>query len=461
MKRRRVRVNQLIESPKKVSLLINAERVLLLISSTLFLSYLSGIIYNRTKIPDIVWLLVFGMVLGPGLHAFDAEIFLNIFDLMLLVTVALFAFSTGLNFNIQHLLGNTARAFNMAIVSFMATSIVVGVTLQTILPSYFNFVTGLLLGAMIAGIDGVSISSLVNSLGKESKEMGISGAFLQLESTLADPIKVVGVLTIIKMVALTGASPRTAIRDIVFTLLFSTIIGVGAGLIWGEILSRLRDRPLNYMLTIAALFPIYVISESFSGGGGGPISVFLFGVVLMNYSIVTKSLQMKKRSRIDRRKIREYHDEITFLMKAMFFVYLGLIVKLDVRFFAVGILLTMLIILVRYITATILGKIQGVSDQEVAYTRFFFIQGAGSLVLTQFVTKYDPNGIYFPSPEIFTNIVVPVVLMSILFTSIVAPLLAKKQIQPRITDMEEGFGLDDIEAGIEEPKKIDDNGEKS
>lgn len=437
--------------------MINAERVLLLISSTLFLSYLSGIIYNKTKIPDIVWLLIFGMILGPGLNAFDAEIFLNIFDLMLLVTVALFAFSTGLNFNIQHLLGNTARAFNMAITSFLATSIVVGFTLATILPSDFNLITGFLLGAMVAGIDGVSISSLVNSLSRDSKEMGVSGAFLQLESTLADPIKVVGVLTIIKMVTLTGAGPRTAIRDIVFTLLFSTIIGVGAGLVWGEILSRLRDRPLNYMLTIAALFPIYVLSESFSGGGGGPISVFLFGVVLMNYGIVTKTLKMNKRSRIDRRKIKEYHDEITFLMKAMFFVYLGLIVHLDVRFFAVGVLLTMIIILVRYISASILGKIQGVPDEEVVYTRFFFIQGAGSLVLTQFVTKYDPMGIYFPSPEIFTDIVVPVVLMSILFTSVVAPLLAEQQIHPKVEDIEAGFDLDIDE---EETKENPKNGEK-
>jgi cell volume regulation protein A len=445
----------------KVSILINAEQVLLLISSTLFLSYLSGIIYNRTKIPDIVWLLVFGIVLGPGVHAFDAEIFSDIFDLMLLVTVALFAFSTGLNFNIQHLLGNTARAFNMAIVSFMTTTFVVGVTLETLFPAYFDFETGLLLGAMIAGIDGVSISSLVSSLNRDSKEMGVSGAFLQLESTLADPIKVVGVLTIIKMVTHTGVGPRTVIRDIVFTLLTSTIIGVGTGLIWGEVLSRLRDRPLNYMLTIAALFPIYVLAEVVSGGGGGPISVFLFGVVLMNYGIVTKSLQMKKRSRIDRRKIREYHDEITFLMKAMFFVYLGLIVKLDIRFFAVGLLLTMLIIIVRYITATILGKIQGVPDVEVVYTRFFFIQGAGSLVLTQFVAKYDPTGVYFPNPEIFTNIIVPVVLISIFFTSIVAPFLTQKQIRPKITDMEEGFELEDIEAGLIEPKKIDENGKKS
>ena len=83
--------------------MMDAERVLLLISSSLFLSYISGIFYNRTRIPDIVWLLMFGMILGPILRFFDAALFLNIFDLMLLVTVALFAFNTGLNLSLIHI----------------------------------------------------------------------------------------------------------------------------------------------------------------------------------------------------------------------------------------------------------------------------------------------------------------------------------------------------------------------
>lgn len=436
---------------------MDAERVLLLISSTLFLTYISGIFYNRTRVPDIVWLLVFGMILGPILRFFDATLFLDIFDLMLLVTVALFAFNTGLNFNIQHLLGNAARAFNMAMVSFLATSITVGIALSTILPEYFNFVNGLLLGAMVGGIDGVSITGLINSLGNESKEMGVSGSFLQLESTFADPIKVVGVVTIIKMVTITGAGPQLAVRDILFALITSTLIGVGAGLTWGEFISRLRDRPLNYMLTIAALFPIYVFAEIVSGGGGGPISAFLFGVVLMNYAFVTRSLKMNKRSRIDRRKIREYHDEITFLMKALFFVYLGLIVKLNPASIAVGGFLTSLIIAVRFITATVVGKIQGFPDEQVIYTRYFFIQGAGSLVLSQLVTKYDPDSIFFPGSEMFTNLVVPIVLISIVFTSVVAPGLARQQIHPVVPFFDEGIDPEELE----ETEKPEKNGEKS
>lgn len=411
--------------------MINAEGLLLLISATLFLSYISGILYSRTKIPDLVWVLVFGILLGPILGVFDAELFLNVFDLMLLVTVALFAFNTGISFNIQHILGNTTRAFNMALGTFLAITVSVGFTLNRLLPESFNLVTGFLLGAMISGIDGISISSLIGSLGKESKGLGESGLFLQLESTLADPIKVVGVSTIIKMILLTGAGPRTAARDILFTLLVSTLIGVGAGLFWGEVISRLRDRPLNYMMTIAALFPIYVISEVLSDGGGGPISVFLFGAVLMNYGFVTRSLNLKRRSRIDRRQIKEYHDEITFLIKSMFFVYMGLVMDFEIRYLALSFILTVLLILIRYLVATIIGYAQGIPGEQLAYTRIFFILGPSSLVLTQYVAEYDPNGVIFSDPQLYGSIVLPIVLFSIIFASIIGPMVARKQSAPK------------------------------
>ena len=411
--------------------MIDAERILLLISSTLFLSYISGIIYNKTRIPDIVWLLGFGIVLGPLLGFFDAELFLSVFDLMIIVTVALFAFNTGISLNVQQILGHTARAFNLALFSFLAITVSVGFSVNYFLPNYFNLVSGLLLGAMLGGMDGVSISSLISSLGRENKGLGESGGLLQFESMLSDPVKVIGVLTIIKMVLLTGAGPRTAAKDILFTLFVSALIGLGSGLVWGEIITRLRDRPLNYMLTIAILFPLYVVSDFITEGGGGPITVFSFGAVLMNYGYVTKSLRMNRRSRIDRRKIREYHDEITFLIKAMFFVYLGLILQFELRFIEISVLLTVLIIVVRFLVASLLGLLQGVPGNQIRYTRFFFIEGASSLVLSQFVVKYDSSGAYLAESQLFTNMVVPIVLLSIIFSSVIAPMLAGEQETPK------------------------------
>ncbi|MQY82319.1 hypothetical protein GH157_01335, partial [archaeon] len=80
---------------------LNVEGFLLLVSATLFLSYISSLIYSKTKIPDIVWLLCLGYLLGPVLNFFRYEDFIKIFEYLILVVVALFSFDTGINVNIS------------------------------------------------------------------------------------------------------------------------------------------------------------------------------------------------------------------------------------------------------------------------------------------------------------------------------------------------------------------------
>jgi len=409
--------------------LINAERILLLISFTIILAYIAGIFYNRTRVPDIVWLLGFGMLMGPILGFFDESLFGGIFDLILLVAVTMFSFSTGISINAQELLGNTRKAMGLAVASFLSITFAVGGFLRLLAPETFSLVDAFLLGAMVAGMSGVSVSSLVSSMSGGFKDFGDSMTLLQLESTLGDPIRVVAVLTLIEMAALTGAGPNTAARDVLFLFLTSVAIGAAVGLVWGETLSRLRDRPLNYMMTIAVLFPVYVFAEWVSGGGGGPISVFLVGFTLMNFGFVTKSLGLERRVRIDRRKLRDYHDELTFLIKALFFVYLGLVMTPSLESFKVGLTVSALIIVVRFVVVTMVGKIQGFADEELFVTRLIYIQGAGTLVLSQFPVKYDPTGLLFSTPEMFTNICIPIVLVSLIYNSTVSPFLARRQLE--------------------------------
>ena len=408
--------------------MVNAEQILLLISFTIILAYIAGIFYNRTRIPDIVWLLGFGMLMGPVLGLFDEALFGGIFELMLLVAVTMFSFSTGISINAQELLGKTRKALGLAVASFFSITAAVGGILRIVAPETFSLIEAFLLGAMVAGMSGVSVSSLASSMSDGFKNFGDSMTLIQLESTLGDPIRVVAVVTLIDMAALTGAGPKTAARDILFLFLTAVIIGAGFGLIWGEILSRLRDRPLNYMMTIAALFPVYVFSEWVSGGGGGPISVFLVGFTVMNFGFVTKRLGMERRARVDRRKLRGYHDELTFLIKALFFFYLGLVVTPSVESLRLGLTVSAVIIVVRFLAATLVGEVQGFEDGELFVTRLIYIQGAGTLVLSQFPVKYDAAGVFFSNPGLFTNVCVPVVLVSLIYNSAVSPLLARHQL---------------------------------
>jgi len=411
--------------------LINAEQILLLISFTIILAYIAGIFYNRTRIPDILWLLGFGVLMGPVLGLFDESLFGGIFELMLLVAVTMFSFSTGISINAQELLGKTRKALGLAVASFFLITVAVGGVLLFAAPETISLIEAFLLGAIVAGMSGVSVSSLVSSMSGRFKDVGGSMTLLQIESTLGDPIQVVAVVTLIKMATLTGAGLKTAARDMLFLFLTAIVIGAVVGLVWGEILSRLRDRPLNYMMTIAALFPVYVFSEWVSGGGGGPVSVFLVGFTVVNFGFVTRSFGMERRARVDRRKLRGYHDELTFLIKALFFFYLGLVVTPTVESLSLGLTVSAVIIVVRFLAATLVGKIQGFEDGELLVTRLIYTQGAGTLVLSQFPVKYDPTGLFFSNPGVFTNICIPIVLFSLIYNSAVSPYLARHQLDSR------------------------------
>ena len=130
---------------------LNVEGFLLLVSATLFLSYISSLIYSKTKIPDIVWLLCLGYVLGPVLNFFRYEDFIKIFEYLILVVVALFSFDTGINVNISSVMRNVVKALTLSATTFIAIIAVVGYSMHYLLPSRFPLFDGMLLGAMIGG----------------------------------------------------------------------------------------------------------------------------------------------------------------------------------------------------------------------------------------------------------------------------------------------------------------------
>ncbi len=408
---------------------MNAEGLLLLVSSTLFLCYVSGLFYARTKVPDIVWLLGFGMLLGPVLHVFDAEQFIGILPTMLLVTVSLFSFDSGIKVDLQLIKESLGKSLALAVASFTAITLAAGLALRILMPSSFDLLRGLTLGAMIGGSGGVALSAMLGSLGRLLKNIDGASALLTMESTIVDPIRVVAVVSLIRMAMLPQVSLREGARDLLFTFVASAFMGLAVGLAWGEALNRLRGRPLNYMMTMATLFPAYITAEYWAGAGGGPVAVLVFGMVLMNYGYVTKSLGWKRSSRIDRGKMREYHDEVTFLVKSLFFVHLGLIVSITPGYALAGLVLLAIALTVRHGVVSALGRFLGFTRPEAVLSRSVFIQGAGVLILSQMPYAFDPDRVVFQNPDIFPSICLPVVLGTILFSSVLAPMIARRTLK--------------------------------
>jgi NhaP-type Na+/H+ or K+/H+ antiporter len=180
---------------------------------------------------------------------------------------------------------------------------------------------------------------------------------------------------------------------------------------------------------VAALFPIYIASEAVAGSGGGPITALAFGLTITNYRYISRKLGSSRRVSVDKRRIREFNQEIAFLIKAFFFVYLGLTVSLSVEYTVIALGVVALMLSVRYYIASAAGGILNLSFGERVLSRLIFLQGTSALVLSKLPIYWDTERIHFQNPEIYTNLCFPIVFITVIFVSILGPVLAKRQLR--------------------------------
>jgi cell volume regulation protein A len=181
-------------------------------------------------------------------------------------------------------------------------------------------------------------------------------------------------------------------------------------------------------MTLATLFPTYLLGEM-AGDGGGTMATFVFGLVLANYSNVTRWLGLKRKLKPDKGRLIEFNEEVTFLLKSYYFVYIGLVVTISTDYLMIGFGLVALLIVVRYLVATGVGRIMGFSIEEQVISRVVFTLGTSTLVMSQLPTILDPDSIHILNPGTYPDLCFPIVLGTVIFASVVSPIVARRQLK--------------------------------
>ena len=102
------------------------------------------------------------------------------------------------------------------------------------------------------------------------------------------------------------------------------------------------------------------------------------------------------------------------------------------QFLFVGLVLTALIIVLRYIIASGIGYLFNFSDRELIISRLSFPLGTSALVLSQLPLIYDPQQMVVTNPEIYSNLVFFVVLGTVIFSALLGPNLAKWKLDQKM-----------------------------
>ncbi|MBI4170251.1 MAG: cation:proton antiporter [Candidatus Aenigmarchaeota archaeon] len=413
---------------------VNALEILMLFAITIFVGYVGSLIFNKTKISDVIWLILFGILIGPVLHLVDRALFVTISPFLAAVALLIILFDAGLNMDFYQLVRGAPRSMLVGILDVLFGMLVVGFIATWFFG--FDLLLGLLLGAILGGTSSAVVVAIVSRLNISQNVKTL----LNLESIFTDPLVIVVSIALINIIV--ANSSYSALQGILAAFSVGAVIGVMLGIVWLFILEKLKGKPFDYMLTLAALLLVYVLVES--AAGSGAIASLFFGIVLGNGATISRMLKIRRRTGANP-MLRSFHMEVSFFIRSFFFVFLGIIVLINPTYIVYGLAIAASLIIIRLASIQIgtHGMFMSRTDKNLA--RVMAPRGLAAAVLAQL-----PVSAGIKEAAIFSDIIFVVILATVMYTTIASRLAIRRSRRPAKPDTEKHYK--EAEASIKKQK---------
>jgi len=384
------------------SLVASAPVLLLAASVVIILGVLGEAFFKKTGIPDILFLMILGIIIGPVLGIIQPEAVLEIVPYFAAVALIIIMFDGGLNLHIGKVLKTAHFAIILVIVGFaISVGIVAGLAHYGL---GWEWIDSILLGSIVGGSSSIIVFGLVQKIriSDDAKSM------LSFESALTDIFAVI-IAFVLFEAALSGEFSLDLLGiTIGKAVLVGLVLGFGVGIPWMFVISKLKNAQHSYMLTIGMVFLLFFLATSF--GESGALTALVFGLMLGKKTYFSRLLKVKfPEDTID----NSLHTQVTFLVRAFFFVFVGLLASFaQLEYVIFGVIAAIAIYIGRIIiTKSVL--VRGFSKLDKRVTSVMIPRGLAAAVLATF-----PLSMGLPNAEAYPQIIFFVIFTSVLITTI-------------------------------------------
>jgi len=384
------------------SLVASAPILLLAASVVIILGVLGEAFFKKTGIPDILFLMVLGIIIGPVLGIIQPEAVLEIVPYFAAVALIIIMFDGGLNLHIGKVLKTAHFSVVLVIVGFaISVGIVAGLAHYGL---GWEWIDSILLGSIVGGSSSIIVFSLVQKIhiSDDAKSM------LGFESALTDIFAVI-IAFVLFEAALSGEFSLDLLGiTIGKAVLVGLVLGFGVGIPWMFVISKLKNAQHSYMLTIGMIFLLFFLATSF--GESGALTALVFGLMLGKKTYFSRLLKIKfPEDTID----NSLHSQVTFLVRSFFFVFVGLLASFtQIEYVIFGVIAAIAIYVGRIIiTKTVL--VRGFSKLDKKVTSVMIPRGLAAAVLATF-----PLSMGLPNAEAYPQIIFFIIITTVIITTI-------------------------------------------
>ena len=405
-----------------------ANTALLAISLIAIFGFVSEALFRRTNIPDVIFLIIFGFLIGPNGFGFTSpQQLANIAPVCTTFTLLILIFDGAFNINLASLIREFSSSLLLTVYNFIISTVVVGGLFYYIHTFHLEgttFIASMLIGFSLAGVS----SSFVIPILSQIRVGGKLFSRLALESALTDVFCIVATLSVIEVYTTGIFGVQKTLTYLIELFAIAGFIGVLGGVIW--IVIKVFEEQ-NYIITIAYLILVYLAAEYF--GGNGPIAALFLGLILNNSKqlssikegILSRSVSEKQKAiqgalgvEVTSANEKRYYNLTSFFLKSMFFIYVGILFEItDKAALAVGAILSVLIMVTR-MGSLFLTK--GMAKQQRRLVNAVFARGLAAAVLIQAVVQAN-----IPNAEYLSRVVYVVIIGTIILSSLKVFILRK------------------------------------
>ncbi len=312
----------------------------------IFLAYFFVGVFERTRIPDVFLLMLLGILIGPVLRLVSPEDFGKIGGVATTVALIVILFEGGINLNIRQVKESLDETAYVALSSFFVSVVLIA------LAGWEFFQLDPPVAVMLGTILGGTSSAVVIPIIKRVKLSSLAYMVLFLESALTDVLCIVVTMGILVGYTTGKISTGAILGQIIASLVLASLIGVVGALLWMAMNRKFEGFPSSPVSMLAFVFVLFGVAEFLNYSGA--IAALAFGITLANMKDVSLGSLRRQTyfALFSGEQITEYErsffEELVFLLKIFFFVYLGLSIKFGQwRIIVGGLVITVLLFLGR------------------------------------------------------------------------------------------------------------------
>ncbi|MEZ5351678.1 MAG: cation:proton antiporter [Bryobacteraceae bacterium] len=386
----------------------------------IFLAHFFTALFQRTHIPDVLLLTLLGLLLGPITHVIAPEDLGHVGGLMSTMALVIILFESGISLKPDVFMRALRPTVKLTLSTFFVTAVAGFVVGKYVLGT--STMMALMTGCILAGTSAAVVIALVKSL-KFGEPLS---TVLVMESALGDVLMIVLLIGLMQGAVSGEVHAGRIVGSVFASLLSAGLIGVVGGLAWLLVLNEVRQFPNTAFTTLAYVMILYGVSDLLGFSGG--IAALAFGATLINYELLPLArfeiFQQRKLGRIDQTDV-SFFNEILFLLKTFFFVYLGVSIRFeDWQMALYALAFTLSIYLARLLLVRLTVYQENAGWLDLGMASVMVPKGLVSAVLASMPVERN-----LPGATLVREFTYMVVLISILLTAVLIPLMQRSPVR--------------------------------